>query len=75
VTWALGAGEALKHLYGQDRERFVAVVQSAITNTIEVDRTIVYDHEDGLYRYLRSACELMTKEITLKLDQGGDVVP
>ena len=51
VTWALGAGEALKYLHGEARESFAAVARAAITNTIEIDRTIVYDHQDGLYRF------------------------
>lgn len=50
VTWALGAGEALKYLHGEARERFAAVARAAITHTIEIDRTIVYDDQDGLYR-------------------------
>jgi hypothetical protein len=51
VTWALGAGEALKYLHGEARERFAAVARAAITHTIEIDRTIVYDDQDGLYRF------------------------
>jgi hypothetical protein len=51
VTWALGAGEALKYLHGETRESFAAVARAAITNTIEIDRTIVYDDQDGLYRF------------------------
>lgn len=50
VTWALGAREVLKYLYGEERDRFVNVVFPALRSTIEVDRTLVYDQEDGLYR-------------------------
>ncbi|MCB9610986.1 MAG: hypothetical protein H6722_00820 [Sandaracinus sp.] len=50
VAWALGAWELLRHLDGTAREQFAARAYDAVRNTIEHDREVVFDEEDGLYR-------------------------
>jgi hypothetical protein len=50
AVWALGAGEILKHLYGDARARFRDRALEAAKNTIEHDRKVVFDASDGLYR-------------------------
>lgn len=50
VVWALGAFELLKYLDGTERADFAAMAFEAISNTIEHDRQVVFDEEDGLYR-------------------------
>lgn len=50
VAWALGAAELVNRLDGAERDAFRARALSAIANTLEHDRRIVYDPTDGLYR-------------------------
>ncbi len=50
VSWALGARALLAVLDGPAREAFAARALEALTNTLEHDRTIVFDPDDGLYR-------------------------
>jgi glycogen debranching enzyme len=50
VVWALGAWETLKFLTGKARDDFRDEAYDAIKNTIEVDRRMVFDERDGLYR-------------------------
>jgi len=49
VSWAFGAIETLKYLEGSSYTDFLDKAYSAIVNTIENDRTHVYDSSDGLY--------------------------
>ncbi|MEU9117096.1 hypothetical protein AB0D04_36410 [Streptomyces sp. NPDC048483] len=50
VVWALGASEILDWLPGKEREAFAAKAYDAIRNTVEHDRKVVYDGDDGLYK-------------------------
>ena len=50
VVWALGAIETLKNLEGNDYSNFLSDSYEAIKNTLEADRTHVFDEKDGLYR-------------------------
>jgi hypothetical protein len=50
VVWALGASETLKYLSGIERENFLNKVYPILRDTIEQDRQLVFDAEDGLYR-------------------------
>ena len=50
VVWALGAIETLKNLEGSDYSNFLSDSYEAIKNTLEADRTHVFDEKDGLYR-------------------------
>lgn len=50
VSWARGAWEVLKYLDGDERTQFLNEAYTAIRNTIEKDRSAVYDWRDGLYR-------------------------
>lgn len=49
VVWALGAWEALKYLEGSERDAFRDRTLTALENTIEQDRRVVFDPADGLY--------------------------
>lgn len=50
AVWALGAREILQHLSGAERTAFRDRAFTAIENTIEHDRGIIFDPKDGLYR-------------------------
>jgi hypothetical protein len=50
VVWALGANETLKFLPEPDRRTFLNKVYPILCDTIEQDRRLVYDPQDGLYR-------------------------
>lgn len=50
VSWALGARSLLATLDGADRDAFAARTFEALRNTLEHDRRIVFDPDDGLYR-------------------------
>ena len=47
--WALGAHETLKYLPEPDRQTFLNQVYPILCDTIEQDRRLVYDPQDGLY--------------------------
>lgn len=49
VTWALGARELIKYLSPSDKVKFSKVAYTALKNSIEADRKIVFDQEAGLY--------------------------
>jgi hypothetical protein len=49
-VWALGANETLKYLPEPDRQVFLNQVYPILCDTIEQDRRLVYDPQDGLYR-------------------------
>ncbi len=50
VIWSLGARKLLETLSGSDRQAFFNKAYPATINTVETDRNIVYDKNDGLYR-------------------------
>jgi hypothetical protein len=50
VVWALGANETLKYLPEPDRQTFLNQVYPILCDTIEQDRRLVFDPQDGLYR-------------------------
>ena len=50
VVWALGANETLKYLPEPDRQSFLNQIYPILCDTIEQDRRLVYDQQDGLYR-------------------------
>ena len=50
AVWALGARELLAHLTGEARTQFRDRALTAIANTEEHDRAVVFDAKDGLYR-------------------------
>ena len=50
VSWAIGAWTLLQYLDGAERDAFAARALEGISNTLEHDRTIAYDPNDGLYR-------------------------
>jgi len=50
VVWALGAKALLEQLPAADRAVFAARVKSALLNTVEHDRVVVFDDVTGLYR-------------------------
>ncbi len=49
VVWALGASALLSYLSGADRDAFRDRALTALRNTIEHDRRVVFDASDGLY--------------------------
>ncbi len=48
-VWAVGAWRLLGFLDGTERSDFVALSWDAVRNTIEYDRAVVYDPDNGLY--------------------------
>ncbi len=50
VVWAIGAAELLKYLDGDQRAQFLENAWQIMQDTIEHDRRIIFDSDDGLYR-------------------------
>ena len=50
VVWSLGARTLLGWLRGAERTGFASLALEALRNTLEHDRAVVFDAEDGLYR-------------------------
>ncbi len=50
VTWALGADAALRWLPDAERAAFLARAWPILRDTLEQDRRLVFDANDGLYR-------------------------
>ena len=50
VVWAIGAWELLKYLDGDQRAEFLEDAWQIMYDTIEHDRRIIFDPDDGLYR-------------------------
>nr|MBP9708675.1 hypothetical protein [Oligoflexales bacterium] len=50
VVWALGADATLKNLPEIEQLDYKKRIFSALVNTLETDRSTVYDARDGLYR-------------------------
>lgn len=74
VVWALGADAALRALDGAEREAFLARVFPILRDSLELDRVLLFDRADGLYRGEQSFLDwreqtypLWTKEHTLPL--------
>ncbi|MFN0252920.1 MAG: hypothetical protein ACKV2T_38960 [Kofleriaceae bacterium] len=73
VTWALGAAAVLPHLSGDDRAAFAERAYGAIAATIERDRAVVFDADDGLYTGEQSFLDW--REQTYPSWVTGDVAP
>lgn len=74
VVWALGADAALRALDGAARADFLAQIYAILRDTLELDRVLLFDPADGLYRGEQSFLDwreqtypLWTKEHTLPL--------
>ncbi len=50
VVWSLGSRALLRQLQGETRRNFALRSYQALTNTIEHDRQVIFDPQDGLYR-------------------------
>ncbi len=50
VTWSLGAARVLPLLEASRREPFEVAAREALAATVERDRQVAYDPNDGLYR-------------------------
>lgn len=72
VSWAVGAWELLAQLDGDEREAFRDRTLDALTNTLDHDRGVVYDPEDGLYYGEQSFLDW--REQTYPEWTAGDVV-
>jgi hypothetical protein len=50
VVWSFGARALLRQLQGEQRDNFAKKAYEALKNTIEHDRQIIFEPQDGLYR-------------------------
>ena len=50
VVWSLGSRALLRQLQGDTRDNFRQRSYDALKNTIEQDRLVIFDSQDGLYR-------------------------
>jgi hypothetical protein len=50
IVWILGASETLKYLPEPEQRSFLEKVWPILHDTIEQDRRVIFDAEDGLYR-------------------------
>ena len=50
IVWALGASQALKYLSAAEQQKVLSEVYPVLHDTLEQDRRLIYDPEDGLYR-------------------------
>ncbi|MDJ0615647.1 MAG: hypothetical protein QNJ63_02685 [Calothrix sp. MO_192.B10] len=50
VVWSFGSRALLQQLQGETRDNFALLAYEAIANTIEHDRQVIFDPQDGLYR-------------------------
>jgi len=50
IVWALGASQALKFLPTAKQREVLGEVYPVLHDTLEQDRRLIYDPEDGLYR-------------------------
>jgi len=50
VVWSFGARTLLQQLQGEQRNNFAKNAYEALKNTIEHDRQVIFDPQDGLYR-------------------------
>ncbi len=49
VTWALGAETTLNNLAGVERKEFAIKALTALKNTLDIDRQVIFDAHTGLY--------------------------
>jgi len=49
IVWALGASQALKYLSAAEQQKVLSKVYPVLHDTLEQDRRLIYDPEDGLY--------------------------
>ncbi len=73
VTWALGAAAVLPHLGDDDRSAFADRAYAALAATIERDRAVVFDADDGLYTGEQSFLDW--REQSYPSWVAGDVAP
>ncbi|MEQ8384969.1 MAG: hypothetical protein RH949_21660 [Coleofasciculus sp. A1-SPW-01] len=50
VVWSFGCQALLQQLQGETRKDFARCAYAALKNTIEQDRHVIFDCQDGLYR-------------------------
>ncbi|MGA9450620.1 MAG: amylo-alpha-1,6-glucosidase [Verrucomicrobiia bacterium] len=50
IVWALGTSQALKYLSAAEQQKVLSEVYPVLHDTLEQDRRLIYDPEDGLYR-------------------------
>ncbi|MCZ8049073.1 MAG: hypothetical protein GPI90_04480 [Microcystis aeruginosa K13-05] len=50
VVWSFGARTLLRQLQGEQRDNFAKKAYEALKNTIEQDRQVIFEPQDGLYR-------------------------
>lgn len=50
VVWSFGARTLLRQLQGEPRDNFARKAYEALKNTIEQDRQVIFEPQDGLYR-------------------------
>ena len=50
IVWALGADQTLKFLPADEQEKLLQQVYPVLHDSIELDRRLVFDAADGLYR-------------------------
>ena len=50
VVWALGASRLMKFLSAAEQQEVLKQVYPILHDTLEQDRRLIYDPEDGLYR-------------------------
>lgn len=50
VVWSFGSEALLQQLQGNQKEEFARCSYEALKNTIEHDRQLIFDAQDGLYR-------------------------
>ena len=73
VTWALGAAAVLPHLDDAERTAFAERAYTALVATIERDRAVVFDTDDGLYTGEQSFLDW--REQSYPAWVTGDVAP
>jgi hypothetical protein len=73
VVWALGARRVLDELDGAERVAFSRLAHEALRHTVEHDRDVVYDVDDGLYRGEQSFLDW--REQSYPDFTANDVVP
>lgn len=74
TVWALGAEATLRALDGAERDAFLARACAILRDTLELDRVLLFDPADGLYRGEQSFLDwreqtypLWTREHTLPI--------
>ncbi|HEX4083523.1 MAG TPA: amylo-alpha-1,6-glucosidase [Chthoniobacteraceae bacterium] len=73
VCWALGACQVLNYLGPKEREHYLKTIYPILRDTIEQDRALTYDPQDGLYRGEQSFLDW--REQTYPAWTKDDVLP